>query len=108
MEISPLAGHNVYPGEDVPAGGVVAGVGTVQGVNCMLVANDSTYDQDYDWKDEDVLIENSVKGGTYYPITVKKHLRAQAIAQENRMLPILHLSLHCESDCSRASVYISC
>ncbi|KAL9009477.1 MAG: hypothetical protein Q9173_005496 [Seirophora scorigena] len=66
LELSALAGHEVYPGEDVPAGGIVTGVGTVEGVQCMIVANDST-----------------VKGGTYYPITVKKHLRAQVIAQEN-------------------------
>ncbi|KAL8967079.1 MAG: hypothetical protein Q9197_005629 [Variospora fuerteventurae] len=70
LELSALAGHEVYPGEDVPAGGIVTGVGTVEGVQCMIVANDST-----------------VKGGTYYPITVKKHLRAQAIAQENRTDP---------------------
>ncbi|KAJ5099408.1 methylcrotonoyl-CoA carboxylase beta chain [Penicillium argentinense] len=73
MELSPLAGHEVYEGEDVPAGGIITGIGTVEGVNCMIVANDST-----------------VKGGTYYPITVKKHLRAQAIAQENR-LPCIYL-----------------
>ena len=73
LELSSLAGQDVYPGEDVPAGGILTGVGTVQGVQCMIVANDST-----------------VKGGTYYPITVKKHLRAQAIAQENR-LPCIYL-----------------
>ncbi|KAI9820048.1 MAG: hypothetical protein M1826_001038 [Phylliscum demangeonii] len=73
LEIGALAGHNLYPGEEVPAAGVVAGVGTVEGIQCMIVANDST-----------------VKGGTYYPITVKKHLRAQAIAQENR-LPCIYL-----------------
>jgi len=73
MELSWLAGYNVYPGEDVPAGGILAGIGTVEGVTCMIVANDST-----------------VKGGTYYPVTVKKHLRAQAIAQENR-LPCIYL-----------------
>lgn len=73
MEISWLAGYNVYPGEDVPAGAIVAGIGAVEGVTCMIVANDST-----------------VKGGTYYPITVKKHLRAQAVAQENR-LPCIYL-----------------
>lgn len=72
LELSPLAGHEMY-GEDVPAGGIITGVGTVEGVTCMIVANDST-----------------VKGGTYYPITVKKHLRAQAIAQENK-LPCLYL-----------------
>ncbi|KAI4087791.1 MAG: hypothetical protein LQ344_006547 [Seirophora lacunosa] len=73
LELSALAGHEVYPGEDVPAGGIVTGVGTVEGVQCMIVANDST-----------------VKGGTYYPITVKKHLRAQVIAHENR-LPCIYL-----------------
>ena len=68
LELSPLAGHELYPEAEVPAGGVVAGVGVVEGVTCMIVANDST-----------------VKGGTYYPITVKKHLRAQAVAQENNL-----------------------
>ncbi|PYH48732.1 putative 3-methylcrotonyl-CoA carboxylase, beta subunit (MccB) [Aspergillus saccharolyticus JOP 1030-1] len=72
LELSPLAGHEVY-GEDVPAGGIITGIGTVEGVKCMIVANDST-----------------VKGGTYYPITVKKHLRAQAIAQENK-LPCIYM-----------------
>lgn len=72
LELSPLAGHEMY-GEDVPAGGIITGIGTVEGITCMIVANDST-----------------VKGGTYYPITVKKHLRAQAIAQENK-LPCLYL-----------------
>ena len=43
LELSSLAGHEVYPGEEVPAGGIVTGVGTVQGVRCMVVANDSTY-----------------------------------------------------------------
>ncbi|KAL2868520.1 putative 3-methylcrotonyl-CoA carboxylase, beta subunit (MccB) [Aspergillus lucknowensis] len=73
LELSQLAGHDVYPGEDVPAGGIITGIGSVEGVTCMIVANDST-----------------VKGGTYYPITVKKHLRAQAIAQENK-LPCIYL-----------------
>ncbi|CUS08371.1 unnamed protein product [Tuber aestivum] len=73
LELSPLAGHQLYPGEDVPAGGIITGIGRVSGVECMIVANDST-----------------VKGGTYYPITVKKHIRAQAIAQENR-LPCIYL-----------------
>ncbi|KAL3473931.1 carboxyl transferase [Aspergillus californicus] len=72
LELSQLAGHGVY-GEDVPAGGIITGIGTVEGVTCMIVANDST-----------------VKGGTYYPVTVKKHLRAQAIAQENK-LPCIYL-----------------
>ncbi|KAF2743292.1 methylmalonyl-CoA carboxyltransferase 12S subunit [Sporormia fimetaria CBS 119925] len=73
LEFSQLAGHEVYEGEDVPAGGIITGIGTVNGVDCVIVANDST-----------------VKGGTYYPITVKKHIRAQAIALENR-LPCLYL-----------------
>lgn len=68
MELSPLAGHELYPEAEVPAGGIITGIGVVEGVTCMIVANDST-----------------VKGGTYYPITVKKHLRAQAIAQENNL-----------------------
>ncbi|CAJ2504287.1 Uu.00g116810.m01.CDS01 [Anthostomella pinea] len=73
MELSPLAGHELYPDADVPAGGIITGVGVVEGVTCVIVANDST-----------------VKGGTYYPITVKKHLRAQAVAQENK-LPCIYL-----------------
>ncbi|KAF4312329.1 Carboxyl transferase [Botryosphaeria dothidea] len=73
LELSALAGLGVYEGEEVPAGGIVTGIGVVEGVRCVVVANDST-----------------VKGGTYYPITVKKHLRAQAIAQENR-LPCIYL-----------------
>ena len=43
LELSTLAGHNVYPGEDVPAGGIITGVGIIHGVSCMIVANDSTY-----------------------------------------------------------------
>ena len=62
LEISQLAAYEVY-GEDVPAAGVIAGIGRVEGVECMIVANDAT-----------------VKGGSYYPLTVKKHLRAQTIA----------------------------
>ncbi|EHA46517.1 methylcrotonoyl-CoA carboxylase subunit beta [Pyricularia oryzae 70-15] len=73
MELSALAAHEVYPEADVPAAGIITGVGVVEGVTCMIVANDST-----------------VKGGTYYPMTVKKHLRAQAVAQENR-LPCIYL-----------------
>jgi len=72
LEIGQLAAHEVY-GEDVPAAGVIAGIGRVEGVECMIIANDAT-----------------VKGGSYYPLTVKKHLRAQAIAQQNR-LPCLYL-----------------
>ncbi|EPS37916.1 hypothetical protein H072_8475 [Dactylellina haptotyla CBS 200.50] len=73
LELSQLAGYQLYDGEEVPAGGIVTGIGRVSGVECMIVANDST-----------------VKGGTYYPITVKKHLRAQQIAQENK-LPCIYL-----------------
>jgi acetyl-CoA carboxylase carboxyltransferase component len=72
LEIGALAAHEVY-GDHVPAAGVVAGVGVVAGRPCMIVANDAT-----------------VKGGTYYPLTVKKHLRAQEIAAENK-LPCLYL-----------------
>lgn len=68
LELSPMAGHELYPEAEVPAGGIITGVGIVEGVTCVIVANDST-----------------VKGGTYYPITVKKHLRAQAVAQENKL-----------------------
>ncbi|MCO8170604.1 methylcrotonoyl-CoA carboxylase [Pseudomonas sp. 21LCFQ02] len=72
LEIGQLAAYEVY-GEDVPAAGLIAGIGRVEGVECMIIANDAT-----------------VKGGSYYPLTVKKHLRAQAIARENR-LPCLYL-----------------
>ncbi len=72
LEISQLAAHEVYQ-EPVPAAGVIAGIGRVEGQECMIVANDST-----------------VKGGTYYPLTVKKHIRAQKIAEENH-LPCIYL-----------------
>jgi 3-methylcrotonyl-CoA carboxylase beta subunit len=72
LEISPLAAWQMY-GEEVPAAGIIAGIGRVEGVECMIVANDAT-----------------VKGGSYYPLTVKKHLRAQAIAAQNR-LPCIYL-----------------
>ena len=72
LEISQLAAHGMYGG-DVPAASVIAGIGRVNGVECMIVANDAT-----------------VKGGTYYPLTVKKHLRAQEVALENR-LPCIYL-----------------
>jgi len=94
LELSPLAGLDLYPAAaaaaavgsaaaaapsalsaeaTVASGGIVAGIGRVSGVECMVVANDAT-----------------VKGGTYYPITVKKHLRAQEVARENR-LPCVYL-----------------
>jgi 3-methylcrotonyl-CoA carboxylase beta subunit len=72
LELSPLAAWDLYD-DDVPAGGIVTGVGRIEGRHCMVVANDAT-----------------VKGGTYYPVTVKKHLRAQRIAAENR-LPCVYL-----------------
>ncbi|CAG8560206.1 6874_t:CDS:10 [Diversispora eburnea] len=72
LEFSQLAGYKLYS-DEIPAGGIVTGIGRVSGVECMIIANDST-----------------VKGGTYYPITVKKHLRAQEIARENR-LPSIYL-----------------
>ncbi|WP_155054810.1 carboxyl transferase domain-containing protein [Streptomyces blattellae] len=72
LELAPLAADGMYDGQ-APAGGVIAGIGRVSGRECVIVANDAT-----------------VKGGTYYPITVKKHLRAQEVALENR-LPCLYL-----------------
>jgi 3-methylcrotonyl-CoA carboxylase beta subunit len=72
LEIGALAGHELY-GDWIPAGGIVAGIGRIKGLECVVVANDAT-----------------VKGGTYYPITVKKHLRAQEIALENE-LPCVYL-----------------
>ncbi|KAG1270740.1 hypothetical protein G6F66_013742 [Rhizopus arrhizus] len=72
LEIAPLAAHGMYE-DAVPAAGVVAGIGRVSGVECVIVANDAT-----------------VKGGTYYPMTVKKHLRAQEIAEQNH-LPCIYL-----------------
>ena len=72
LEIGQLAAYQVYA-DDVPAAGVIAGIGQVNGVTCMIVANDAT-----------------VKGGTYYPLTVKKHLRAQEIAEQNH-LPCIYL-----------------
>jgi len=77
LEIAPLAGLGMYQdkaGVDAaPGGGLIAGIGRVSGVECVIVCNDAT-----------------VKGGTYYPITVKKHLRAQEVAQQNR-LPCIYL-----------------
>jgi 3-methylcrotonyl-CoA carboxylase beta subunit len=77
LEIAPLAALGMYPDKEgsdsAPAAGVIAGIGRVSGVDCMIVCNDAT-----------------VKGGTYYPLTVKKHLRAQEIAEQNR-LPCIYL-----------------
>lgn len=72
LEIGLLAGYQLYE-EAIPAAGVIAGIGRVSGQECMIVVNDAT-----------------VKGGTYFPITVKKHLRAQEIAEQNH-LPCLYL-----------------
>ena len=72
LEFSPLAAHDLYD-DDVPAAGIITGIGRVSGTEVMVVANDAT-----------------VKGGTYYPLTVKKHLRAQEIALENH-LPCVYL-----------------
>ncbi|HVL20182.1 MAG TPA: carboxyl transferase domain-containing protein, partial [Amaricoccus sp.] len=72
LEIGLFAAHGVYDSA-IPAAGVVAGIGRVAGRDCMILCNDAT-----------------VKGGTYYPLTVKKHLRAQEVAEENR-LPCLYL-----------------
>jgi len=72
LELSAMAGWQL-DGETIPAGGIITGIAPVNGTYCMIIANDPT-----------------VKGGTYYPITAKKHLRAQEIAQENR-LPCLYL-----------------
>jgi 3-methylcrotonyl-CoA carboxylase beta subunit len=72
LELSQLAAWNMYENQ-VPAAGIITGIGRVSGRECMVVVNDAT-----------------VKGGTYYPVTVKKHLRAQEIAQQNR-LPCIYL-----------------
>ena len=72
LELSPLAAHGMYDG-NVPAAGIITGIGRVSGREVMVVANDAT-----------------VKGGTYYPMTVKKHLRAQEVAEQNH-LPCIYL-----------------
>ncbi|CAN5143696.1 biotin-dependent carboxyl transferase [soil metagenome] len=72
LEFSPLAAHGMYDGA-APGAGVITGIGRVSGRECVIVCNDAT-----------------VKGGTYYPMTVKKHLRAQEIAEQNR-LPCIYL-----------------
>ncbi|HEX6023981.1 MAG TPA: carboxyl transferase domain-containing protein, partial [Solirubrobacter sp.] len=72
LELSPLAAHGMY-NDEAPGAGIITGVGRVSGRECVIVANDAT-----------------VKGGTYYPMTVKKHLRAQEVALHNR-LPCIYL-----------------
>lgn len=73
LELSPLAAYNMYGKSEVPAGGIITGIGLIHGREVLIIANDAT-----------------VKGGTYYPVTVKKHLRAQEIALENN-LPCVYL-----------------
>ena len=77
LELAPLAALRMYPDRDgsdsAPGAGVITGIGRVEGIDCMVVCNDAT-----------------VKGGTYYPMTVKKHLRAQEVAQQNN-LPCIYL-----------------
>ena len=72
LELSPLAADGLYE-DPIRAAGLITGIGRIEGRECVIVCNDST-----------------IKGGTYYPLTVKKHLRAQEIARENR-LPCLYL-----------------
>ncbi|MDT7698441.1 MAG: 3-methylcrotonyl-CoA carboxylase beta subunit, partial [Pseudonocardiales bacterium] len=72
LELSPMAANGMY-GDEAPGAGIITGVGRVAGRECVIVANDAT-----------------VKGGTYYPMTVKKHLRAQEVALHNR-LPCVYL-----------------
>src|ERR1039458_6465660 len=72
LELSPLAAFGMYDG-DIHAAGIITGIGRVEGRECVIVANDAT-----------------IKGGSYHPMTVKKHLRAQEIARENR-LPCIYL-----------------
>src|ERR1700740_746640 len=72
LELSPLAAHGLYD-DEAPGGGILTGIGRVSGRECVIVANDAT-----------------VKGGTYYPMTVKKHLRAQEVALQNH-LPCIYL-----------------
>src|SRR5580704_11625839 len=72
LELSPLAANGMYE-DTIHAAGVITGIGRVSGRECAIVCNDST-----------------IKGGTYYPMTVKKHLRAQEVARENR-LPCIYL-----------------
>lgn len=73
LEFSQLAAHNMYGKDDIPAAAIITGIGRINGTECVIVVNDAT-----------------VKGGTYYPVSVEKHLRAQAIAQENH-LPCIYL-----------------
>ncbi|KAJ7490271.1 carboxyl transferase [Mycena galericulata] len=73
LELSPLAAHDVYPGQAIPGAGLITGIGRIRGRECMIIVNDPT-----------------VKGGSYYPLTVKKQLRAQEVAREHR-LPCVYI-----------------
>jgi len=73
LELSQLAAYDLYGDEEVPCAGIITGIGRVNGTECVIVANDAT-----------------VKGGSYYPMTVKKHIRAQEVARENN-LPCIYL-----------------
>ncbi|KAF9481857.1 carboxyl transferase [Pholiota conissans] len=73
LELSPLAAEGVYPGQSIPGAGIITGVGCIAGRTCVIVVNDAT-----------------VKGGSYFPLTVKKHLRAQEVARENG-LPCVYI-----------------
>src|SRR5918998_991145 len=72
LELSALAANGLYD-DEAPGAGIVTGIGRIEGVDCVVVANDAT-----------------VKGGTYYPMTVKKHVRAQEVARQNN-LPCIYL-----------------
>src|SRR6185369_13467900 len=72
LELSPLAAYGMY-GDESPGAGIITGIGRVGSRECLVICNDPT-----------------VKGGTYYPVTIKKHLRAQKVAEENR-LPCIYL-----------------
>ena len=78
LELSQFCGYELYE-DHVPCGGIISGIGRVSGVECMIVANGLSFN-----------LDSTVKGGSYYPITVKKHLRAQEIAKENN-LPCIYL-----------------
>ncbi|KAF9021512.1 carboxyl transferase [Hymenopellis radicata] len=73
LELSPLAAHDVYPGQSIPGAGLITGIGRISGRECMIVVNDAT-----------------VKGGVYFPLSVKKQLRAQEIAREHG-LPCVYI-----------------
>jgi len=75
LELSSLAAQEVYPGQSIPGAGIITGIGRISGQQCVIVVNDAT-----------------VKGGSYYPLTVKKHLRAQEIARENG-LPCVYIGV---------------